>query len=1021
MHDDLEQCVFSLQQSIYDPALLASAFRNNESLMGSEELKNLLNETLLNVDHEYLEQLLYQKSNVSNLISIPVKFRKSITNALLDTGASLNYMSEDYFYTTLTEKIQKELLPVNIKVEAANGMTIEAIGMITVGVVIQKRFIDVNFVVLKKVSKPLILGLKFCSNNGIVIDTSNKTMHFGKKETCLSLANETSLPAYSEVYVDVAPNCAVRREFWAHGYSAIQSRFGIFTAFGKVSRSKPIVKIANLSPKDIILPAGTIVAMAGKIPNDWKEVEPLADLTNINKATELNQIEDSKVEELDKIPLAPINETEIANILNSLDIDKTNLNTDQVIQIKALIWEFKHIFVKTDRKLKQTTLVKHRIDTGHSRPVHSNPYRTNLKNKEIVQGIIQSHLDNNFIQPSHSPWASPIVLVSKKDGSIRFCIDYRKLNAVTVRDVYPLPRIDDCLSALQGNMFFSTFDMCSGYNQVSLHPDDQPKSAFITDNGLYEWLVMPFGMSNAPATFQRLMDAVFAGLKWKTLLVYIDDIIVYSPDFDSHLISLREVFMRMSDSQLSFKSSKCHLLQSKVKYLGHVVDRDGIYPDPEKTLAISQLPVPKNVEKLRTFLGMSGYYRKFVPNYAKLCAPMYALTKIGVSFEWNSEHQNAYKTVQQLLISKPILAHPNYNYTFILQTDASDQGLGAVLTQYIDGKEYVIMYLSRVLQPCEKKWTTQEKEALGVVWGIQSVRPYVLGTKFIVETDHASLKWLFTATKPARIVRWALELSEYDFTIVHRSGLANANADALSRMTYDLATLSSSQFEEIDLNPQEFLEAQRNDPAMQEAVEDCEQNQQISTCNKYVLIDKILHERRPDGRELLLVPPDMRIKILKAFHSNNMLVHINWDRMYALVNKRFYWPTMFGDIKSYVKACLTCNRIKPTNPKSNGLLVPIRTSRPLEMVCVDILGPLTLSKNNYKYILTCVDHFTSWVEAILLVGITAEEVANAFFRLIILRHGCPEKLLSDQGTQFTSNIMADLCKTFNIQHLFSSS
>ena len=280
---------------------------------------------------------------------------------------------------------------------------------------------------------------------------------------------------------------------------------------------------------------------------------------------------------------------------------------------------------------------------------------------------------------------------------------------------------------------------------------------------------------------------------------------------------------------------------------------------------------------------------------------------------------------------------------------------------------------------------------------------------------------MFTATKPARIVRWALELSEYDFTIVHRSGLANANADALSRMTYDLATLSSSQFEEIDLNPQEFLEAQRNDPAMQEAVEDCEQNQQISTCNKYVLIDKILYERRPDGRELLLVPPDMRIKILKAFHSNNMLVHINWDRMYALVNKRFYWPTMFGDIKSYVKACLTCNRIKPTNPKSNGLLVPIRTSRPLEMVCVDILGPLTLSKNNYKYILTCVDHFTSWVEAIPLLGITAEEVANAFFRLIILRHGCPEKLLSDQGTQFTSNIMADLCKTFNIQHLFSSS
>ena len=394
--------------------------------------------------------------------------------------------------------------------------------------------------------------------------------------------------------------------------------------------------------------------------------------------------------------------------------------------------------------MNQDALIKrHSIDTGQSRPVRQAVRRVSPSQRQEIKELLDDMLDKNVIQPSASPWASPIVLVKKKDGSTRFCVDYRKVNQVTSKDAFPLPRVDDTLDYLSGSLWFSTLDLASGYWQVEVDPKDRPKTAFCTPEGLFEFNVMPFGLCNAPATFQRLMNLILGGLQLSSCLVYLDDIIVMGRSFDEHLRNLATVFDRIQEAGLKLKPAKCQFLQDQVQYLGHIVTREGIAADPSKTAVIKEWPVPTCTKEVQCFLGFAGYYRRFVHRFSKLARPLHHLTEKNQPFKWSKECRAAFEHLKKYLLSPPMLIYPQFDRMFILDTDASNEGVGAVLSQVgEDGREQVVAYGSHLLTKAERKYCVTRKELLAVVTFTKKFRPYLLGKKFLLCTDHGSLVWL---------------------------------------------------------------------------------------------------------------------------------------------------------------------------------------------------------------------------------------------------------------------------------------
>ncbi|XP_043865494.1 LOW QUALITY PROTEIN: uncharacterized protein LOC122757455 [Drosophila mojavensis] len=642
-----------------------------------------------------------------------------------------------------------------------------------------------------------------------------------------------------------------------------------------------------------------------------------------------------------------------------------------------------------------THIAEHSIRMKDDKPLKQRYYPKNPAMQKVINEQVDELLQAGAIEPSKSPHSAPIVLVKKKTGDWRMCVDYRQLNANSVPDAYPVPRILHILEKLRHARFISTLDLKSGYWQIPMAADSREYTAFtVPGRGLFQWRVMPFGLHSAGATFQRALDTVIGPDMEPHAFAYLDDIVVIGATKEQHVANLKEVFRRLRAANLRLNRRKCSFFREKLAYLGHVISGEGICTDPAKVEAIQSLPSPSNLKELRQCLGMASWYRRFVPNFASLVQPMTKLLKKGQKWIWSEEQEEALQKLKESLTTAPVLACPDFSAKFVLQTDASDYGLGAVLTQEVEGQERVIAYASRKLLKAELNYSATEKECLAIVWAIRKMRCYLEGYRFDVVTDHLALKWLNSIESPTgRIARWALELQQYQFDIRYRRGSLNVVADALSRQPMD------SCEQAVEENPPCWWIAR-----MRERIAKEPEKFQDYVEENGQLYRNIGH--RIDEEDFipwkLCVPSSLRGRVMRECHDAPTAGHQGVRKTAARLAQRYYWPGMFRDAAKYVKCCETCQRFKCVQQKPAGHMLTRQVAEPMAVLCADFVGPLPRSKRGNTMLLVFHDAFAKWVELVPLRKATTAQLQLAFRERIISRFGVPRTFVCDNGVQFTS-------------------
>lgn len=658
-----------------------------------------------------------------------------------------------------------------------------------------------------------------------------------------------------------------------------------------------------------------------------------------------------------------------------------------------------------------TKIVKHSIITHNEVPVRRRPFRVSRERQLIIDREVQEMLAKGIIRSSVSPWASSVVLVPKKDGSTRFCIDYRGLNAKTYLDCYPMPQILEILESLHGATVFSTLDLKSGYWQLGMEPGSIPKTAFVTSSGLYEFLRLPFGLKNSAASFQRLMEIVLKDLKGECCFVYIDDIVVYSKGEEEHLEHLSQVLSCLQKAGLTLNLKKCNLVQRSLIFLGHVVSAEGVKTDPDKVRAVREFPTPQSLKEVQRFLGLAGWYQRFIPGFAERAAPLHALKQKGATWVWSEECQNSFDDIKQSLIRAPVLSPPEFSRPFRVQTDASQVGLGAVLTQEYEGEEHVVAYASRLLHGAERAYSVSEKECLAVIWAVEKWRPYLEGQRFEVITDHAALSWVFNHPKPSsRLTRWTIRLQSFDFEVKYRKGQCNIVPDALSRSKDDVtspAMLAAFRAQKVSDNHASLqidwdglAEEQQKDHEVKEMMTkvtpqiDCNPSKIHYTMENGYLFHSVPSQQQGQKWQLV-IPMCFREEILKFAHDNPLSGHFGWLKTLLRLLEVAYWPSIRKDVWKYCRDCQVCQQYKPSITKLSGQLQSTPVVEPGHMLGVDLMGPFPRSTNQHEYLLVVMDYCSKWVEMFPMRTAKAPQVARILVEEIFTRWGTPAFLVSD--------------------------
>ena len=1001
---------------------------------------------------------------------------------LLDSGATATLISEETYDQIGGEK-SLPLSHRDLRIQGVDGANIKVRGYVNTNITFGNYTAKVTVIVCD-MSLPGILGQDFIMENvkqwnieTLELYTKDGSVihcYSGEETTtvCRVEVNEgVDIPAMSCMFVSVqVPNHKILPEVAFIDDSEIENNdnLKLFSGIIDINKGDALIALMNYTDKTITAEVGKRVGCCYPIIED----KPLSVVErDLCAASFQESFQDPKISGEARLP---------EHLREMFKNSTENLEDEEKEKFATLLNKYQDVFAKSSDDLGCTNRVKHTINTGTANPIRQPVRRQPYGKRDIERQEIQKMLGKGIIEPSKSPWSSPIVLVSKKDGSTRFCVDYRRLNEVTVKDAYPIPRVDDCFDALSGSKWFNCMDLNSGFWQIEMDEPDKIKTAFSTSQGLYQFRVMPFGLVNSPSTFERLMEDVLRGIQWTESLLYMDDIITPGKTVDECLQRIENVFIRLREANLKLKPSKCLFFQKSVSFLGHIVSENGVETDPEKVKTVRDWPIPRNNKEVRSFLGLASYYRKFVKGFSDIARPLHKLCEKKTPFKWTDDCQNSFETLKQALISAPILAYPKLGSKFILDTDASNSAVGAVLSQVQDNKERVIAYMSKSMNVHERAYCITRKELLAVVTALKHFHSYLYGQSVLLRTDNAAVSWMRTLKLPTgQVARWLQELNTYNLEVIHRGGRSHSNADALSRMpckackhqqklqeefdsinkpdevskeTIMIVTRSqaNSQTSEMTNNqillngwdPVEISTSQLNDISIGKIKLDLQEGRQLPGWNEISAASSKLKTlwrqwdrleikggmlyrkfEKDDGSLLyqLVTPKDRQKEVIRYHHDIASSGHLGVEKTLSRIRQGFYWPGMTDSVKRYCRECDDCTAKRLSRESNKAPLGQYLVGESMERIMMDILGPLPLSNQGNKYILVIADWFTKWTECVAIPDIETKTVAKAFVDTFVSRFGVPLQIYSDQGRCFESKLMQDLCDLMGIDKTHATS
>lgn len=1102
--------------------------------------------------HRVTQERKFPKRLVGSKCTASVNVGGVDCSCLLDTGSQVTTVAKSFYQTHLSDHPIKPISDI-LEVEGANGQPVPYLGYVEVDLKFPKALLESE----PEISTLALIVPDLPSNSGVPLligtntldplydqccDESSfpqnpschgyrhvlRTLQLRKKQATsgklgfvkLRGKEQEILPAKQKVVLEgyMCVNSANTEKYGLLEQPSISTLpGGVFVDCCLISlpehgSNKLPVILRNETEHDIILPTNCVIAdltVAEVVVDNHHAVEKDDQKRVVECSTQQTQ-EKCQGKSFDFGPSLPEEWKE---------------------RVMMKLSTFSDVFAQHDLDFGHATRIQHHIKLKDETPIKQRPRPIHPRDYEAVKRHLQTLLDAGVIRESESPFSSPIVVVRKKNGDVRLCVDYRKLNLQTIKDSYALPNLEESFSALAGSKWFSVMDLKSGYYQIEMNESDKHKTAFVCPFGFWEFNRMPQGITNAPSTFQRLMEKCMSDIHLKEVLVFLDDLIVFSNTLEEHETRLIHVLSRLREYGLKLSPDKCKFFQTSVRYLGHIVSSDGVKTDPEKVQALKTWPRPQNLKELQSFLGFSGYYRRFVKDYSRIVKPLTNLTagypprRKGVKVSpndgkyhspkepfgerWNPECQQAFEEIIHKLTSSPVLGYADPKVPYVLHTDASTTGLGAALYQEQDGRLRVIAYASRGLSCSEAKYPAHKLEFLALKWAVtEKFHDYLYGNFFTVITDNNPLTYLLTTAKlDAVSYRWLAALSTFTFDIKYRAGKQNADADGLSRRHHgalenDATSQEESQkidqftsrlltsMKEFELVTPEIVKAtcqrhtvrqtQEHSPfygyveslaiqtdAIPAVFEESESQDGVLTVPRYSesdlrklqredpVLDKVIklvesnnlpadytadspeersmlrewkrlqmksgllyRTRECEGQILfqLVLPNVLRATVLRNLHDD--MGHLGIERTLELTRSRFYWPKMAADVEKKVKTCERCVRRK-TQPDKAAPLVNIQTTRPMELVCMDFLS-LEPDSHNTKDILVITDHFTKYAVAIPTRDQKASTVAKTLWEHFLVHYGFPERLHSDQGRDFESHTIKELCALAGIRKVRTS-